>query len=118
MASDTHALLARIEAAPDLQALEAERVAALGKQGAVTALLKSLGGMTPEERQVEGPRIHALREAVSEAIAARKAALEAAELDRRAATQTLHPSLPAGARTRGSVHPHNQGLHQEAPRFR
>src|SRR4051812_50216596 len=105
MASDTHALLARIEAAPDLQALEAERVAALGKQGAVTALLKSLGGMTPEERQVEGPRIHALREAVSEAIAARKAALEAAGLDRRRAPRKPHPTPPADARARGSGHP-------------
>src|SRR3954447_12793964 len=77
MASDMQQLeadlLARIAAAPDLQVLEAERVAALGKQGAVTALLKSLGGMTPDERQVEGPRIHGLREAVTEAIAARKA---------------------------------------------
>jgi len=71
-------LLARIAATADLQALEAERVAALGKHGAVTALLKSLGGMTPEERQSEGPRIHGLREAVTGAIAARKAALEAA----------------------------------------
>ncbi len=77
-------LLARIAAAPDLPALEAERVAALGKQGAVTALLKTLGGMTPDERQSEGPRIHGLREAVTEALAARKAALEAAELDRAA----------------------------------
>ncbi len=64
-------LLARIEAAPDLQALEAERVAALGKQGAVTQLLKTLGAMSPEQRQAEGPRIHALRETVREAIAAR-----------------------------------------------
>src|SRR3569623_1010165 len=87
-------LLARIDAAPDLPALEAERVAALGKQGAVTALLKSLGGMTPEERQSEGPRIHGLREAVTEAIAARKAALEAAELAHRLATETLDMTLP------------------------
>ena len=63
--------LGRISAAADLAALEAERVAALGKQGAVTQLLKTLGGMTPDQRQSEGPRIHALREAVSEALAAR-----------------------------------------------
>src|SRR5436853_4618556 len=73
MASDTQALISRIEKAPDLAALEAERVAALGKQGAITQLLKTLGGMTPEQRQSEGPWIHALRESVSEAIAARKA---------------------------------------------
>ena len=53
----SEALVARIQAAPDLQALEQERVAALGKQGAITALLKTLGAMTPEQRQSEGPRI-------------------------------------------------------------
>src|SRR3982750_3325347 len=95
-------LLGRIAAAADLQALEAERVAALGKQGAVTALLKSLGGMTPEERPTEGPRIHALREQVSEALAARKAALEAAELDRRLATETLDMTLPVGTGPSGT----------------
>src|SRR5438128_2663382 len=109
MASDTHqALLDSIDTAPDLPALEQARVAALGKQGAITQLLKSLGGMTPEQRQAEGPRIHALRERVGEAIAARKAALEAAELDRRLATETLDMTLPAAPGPRGSVHPVSQ----------
>ena len=86
MSRDT---LARIDAAADLPALEAERVAALGKQGTVTQLLKTLGGMTPDERQAQGPLIHALRERVTGAIAERKAGLDAAELDRRLATETL-----------------------------
>ncbi len=110
-------LLARIAAAPDLQALEAERVTALGKQGTVTALLKSLGGMTSEQRQVEGPRIHGLREAVTEAIAARKAALEAAELDRRLATETLDMSLPVEPGPQGSVHPVSQVMDELAEIF-
>src|SRR5689334_6641360 len=110
-------LIARIAAVPDLPALEAERVAALGKQGAVTALLKSLGGMTPDERQSEGPRIHGLREAVTEAIAARKAALEAAELDRRLATETLDMTLPAEAGPQGSVHPVSQVMDELAEIF-
>ncbi|MDB5693616.1 MAG: phenylalanine--tRNA ligase subunit alpha [Alphaproteobacteria bacterium] len=121
MASDTHTLeadlLDRVAAAPDLQALEAERVAVLGKQGAVTALLKSLGGMTPEQRQVEGPRIHALREAVTEAIAARKATLEAAELDRRLATETLDMTLPVEMGPQGSVHPVSQVMDELAEIF-
>src|SRR3954471_11174989 len=87
-------LIGRIQAAADLQALEAERVAALGKQGAVTGLLKTLGGMSPEERQSEGPRIHGLREAVTEAIAARKAALEGEALQQRLATEKLDMTLP------------------------
>jgi phenylalanyl-tRNA synthetase alpha chain len=49
-------LLASIDAAGGLDALDAIRVHALGKQGAVTGLLKTLGGMSPEERQSQGPR--------------------------------------------------------------
>src|SRR3546814_17680853 len=73
-------LLADIEGATDAGAVEALRVAALGKAGSVSALLKTLGDMSPEERQVEGPRIHALRAAVTAALATRKAALDAAAL--------------------------------------
>src|SRR4051812_22096901 len=113
----TSELLARIAAAADLPALESERVAALGKQGAVTQLLKTLGGMTPDQRQSEGPRIHALREQVSEAIAARKAALEAAELDRRLATETLDMTLPVGTGPRGTVHPVSQVMDELAEIF-
>jgi phenylalanyl-tRNA synthetase alpha chain len=109
--------LARIETTADLQALEAERVAALGKQGAVTALLKTLGAMTPEQRQAEGPRIHSLREQVTAAIAARKAALEAAELDRRLATETLDMTLPVSAGEQGSVHPVSQVMDELAEIF-
>ena len=97
-----------IAAAPDLAALDAVRVAALGKAGEVTALLKTLGKMTPEERSSEGPRINALREGVTAAIAARKAALEDAELERRLATERLDLSLPARDTPQGSVHPVSQ----------
>jgi phenylalanyl-tRNA synthetase alpha chain len=118
MASDTHqALLAGIEQAADLQALEQARVAALGKQGAITQLLKSLGGMTPEQRQVEGPRIHALRERVAEAIAARKAALEGEALERRLSTETLDMTLPAGPGAQGTVHPVSQVMDELAEIF-
>jgi phenylalanyl-tRNA synthetase alpha chain len=110
-------LIARIEAAPDHQALEVERVALLGKQGEITALLKTLGGMSPEERQVEGPRIHSLRERVTAAIAGRKAALDAAELARRLATETLDMTLPVGAGPQGSVHPVSQVMDELAEIF-
>ena len=70
---DINQALARIEAATSLDALEALRVEFLGKQGSISALLKTLGGMSPEQRQAEGPKIHALRESVTEALAARKA---------------------------------------------
>ena len=54
-------LSAQIAAAPDLEALDQIRVAALGKSGVVSALLKSLGQMSPELRRVEGPAIKPAR---------------------------------------------------------
>jgi phenylalanyl-tRNA synthetase alpha chain len=110
-------LLARIEAAPDLAAVERERVALLGKQGEITVLLKTLGAMSAEERQVEGPRIHALRERVTETIAKRKAELEAADLERRLATETIDLTLPAAPLAEGSVHPVSQVMDELAEIF-
>jgi phenylalanyl-tRNA synthetase alpha chain len=103
-------LLTAIAAADTLDALEAVRIAALGKAGSVSALLKTLGGMTPEQRQAEGPRINGLREAVSAGIADRKRGLEAAALDARLATERLDMTLPAPEAPRGSVHPVSQVL--------
>jgi phenylalanyl-tRNA synthetase alpha chain len=109
--------LGRIAAAADLPALEAARVAALGKQGVVTGLLKTLGAMSAEERQSEGPRIHGLREAVSEALAARKGALEDAELEQRLATERLDMTLPVDGGVQGSVHPVSQVMDELAEIF-
>ncbi|MBX3479676.1 MAG: phenylalanine--tRNA ligase subunit alpha [Caulobacter sp.] len=103
-------LTGQIAAAPDAAALEAIRVAALGKAGSVSALLKTLGSMSPEERKEQGPRINALRDAVAAAIAERKAALESAELDARLARETLDLTLPAPPRRKGSVHPTMQTM--------
>jgi phenylalanyl-tRNA synthetase alpha chain len=114
MSSD---LLSRIGATADLPALEAERVSALGKQGTITQLLKTLGGMTPEQRQAEGPRIHGLRERVTDAIASRKAALETAELERKLATETLDLTLPVSPGLQGSVHPVSQVMDELAEIF-
>ncbi|MCY7339617.1 MAG: phenylalanine--tRNA ligase subunit alpha [Sphingomonas bacterium] len=98
----------QIAAASDLGALDAVRVAALGKAGDVTALLKTLGAMTPDQRTTEGPKINALREAVTSAIAARRVALENDGLDRRLATERVDLSLPSPELPQGSVHPVSQ----------
>ena len=110
-------LLAEIDAATDLAEIEAIRVKALGKQGLVTALLKTLGGMSPEQRQIEGPRIQGAREAVADAIATRKAALEAAALDARLATERLDMTLPVAPAPQGSVHPVSQVMDELAELF-
>ncbi|MCU0728836.1 MAG: phenylalanine--tRNA ligase subunit alpha, partial [Sphingopyxis sp.] len=103
--SDT---LAAIAAADSIDTLEGVRVAALGKQGSISALLKTLGQMSPEDRQAKGPAINGLREAVSTAIVAKKAALETALLDARLASERLDLTLPAPETPRGSVHPVSQ----------
>jgi phenylalanyl-tRNA synthetase alpha chain len=110
-------LLAAIAAATTADALEAVRISALGKQGSVSALLKSLGGMTAEQRQSAGPQINGLREAVASAIAAQKAALDSAALNARLATETLDMSLPATAAPRGSIHPVSQVMDELAEIF-
>jgi phenylalanyl-tRNA synthetase alpha chain len=109
--------LARIAGATDLAALEALRVEALGKQGAVTQLLKTLGGMSPEERQTRGPAIQGLREAVTSTIAERKAALDAAELDARLARERVDVTLPVAPLPRGTVHPVSQVMDELAEIF-
>ncbi|WEK45646.1 MAG: phenylalanine--tRNA ligase subunit alpha [Candidatus Andeanibacterium colombiense] len=111
------AALSRIDAAEDLAALEALRVEYLGKQGSVSALLKTLGGMSPEERQAEGPKIHALREAVTGALGTRKDALEGAALEAQLASETLDLSLPAPDAPKGSVHPVSQVMDELAEIF-
>jgi phenylalanyl-tRNA synthetase alpha chain len=110
-------LLTAVDASAGLDALEAVRVQALGKQGAVTGLLKTLGGMSPDERQVEGPRIQGLREAVTTAIATRKASLERSALDARLASETLDMTLPADLPPAGSVHPVSQVMDELAEIF-
>ena len=112
----TH-LLAAVDASAGLDALETVRVEALGKQGRVTQLLKTLGGMSPEERQTTGPRIHALREAVTAAIGARKASLEQAALDARLASETLDLTLPVDALPAGTIHPVSQVMDELAEIF-
>ena len=61
-------LLADIAAVGDESALEAVRIVALGKSGSVSALLKTLGRMTPDERKQQGPLINGLKDRIGDAI--------------------------------------------------
>jgi len=112
-----NALLDRIAAAKDLHELDSVRVALLGKQGEITAKLKSLGSMDAEARTAEAPKIHALREEVTSALADRKSALEAAELERKLATEKIDLSLPAPESVSGTVHPVSQVMDELAEIF-
>ena len=97
-------LLGAVAEANDEAALEAVRVAALGKSGSVSALLKTLGSMTPEERKTNGPAINGLKDKVTQAIAARKQSLGNAALDARLNSET-HRRHPAGTRSSDRIGP-------------
>src|SRR6185295_3208677 len=103
-------ILGAIAAAADEAALETVRVGALGKSGSISALLKTLGSMTPEQRKEQGPLINGLKERVTAALAARRDALKGAALDARLNTETVDVTLPlreSPAET-GRIHPVSQ----------
>ena len=100
--------LGEIAGAADEPALEAIRLAAVGKKGEVSLKMRELGKMTPEERQVVGPALNALKDEINAALAAKKAALADAALDARLREEWLDVTLPARDTRVGSVHPVSQ----------
>ena len=103
-------ILANVAAAKDEAALEAVRIAALGKNGSVSALLKTLGTMSADERKTQGPAINGLKDRVAESIAQRRDALGAAALDARLNTETVDVTLPVreAPAESGRIHPISQ----------
>ena len=103
-------LINAIGAAESVTGLEDIRVAALGKSGSISGLLKGMGAMSPDERREQGPKINGLRDRVGAALAARKAELEAAELDARLLAERIDLTLPSRPRRKGGVHPAMQAM--------
>ncbi|HVX92127.1 MAG TPA: phenylalanine--tRNA ligase subunit alpha [Xanthobacteraceae bacterium] len=103
-------IIADVTAADDEGALEAVRVAALGKKGSVSELLKTLGAMSPEERKARGPLINGLKDRVTAAIAARRETLKGLALDARLNSETVDVTLPPREPPTeiGRVHPITQ----------
>jgi phenylalanyl-tRNA synthetase alpha chain len=103
-------LLAAIAGAGDAAALDAVRVAALGKKGSVSALLASLGGMTPDERKTAGPAINGLKNEIAAAVEARARQLGEAALAARLAAERVDVTLPLPPQptAEGRIHPVSQ----------
>ncbi len=99
-----------IEDALDEATLEDVRIAALGKKGRVSELMKGLGKMSPEERKEMGPKLNGLKDRLNEALAARKSALKEAVLEARLATEKVDVTLPVrdSALEQGRIHPLSQ----------
>src|SRR5580704_15623069 len=103
-------LLRDIAAATDEPAIESIRVAVLGKNGSISALLKTLGSIAPEQRKHQGARINAVKERVNAAISARRDELKNAALDARLNTESVDVTLPVRepAAEIGRIHPVTQ----------
>ena len=97
-----------IAKAADEAAIEEVRLAALGKKGEISLQMRELGKMTPEERQVAGPALNALKDEINDAIVAKKTALADAALDARLKTEWLDVTLPTRPRRTGTIHPISQ----------
>ena len=97
--------LAEISASDDLQQLDDLRVRYLGKKGEVTAQLKALGSMEPERRRSFGQTVNAVRDALNQAIMARRQALESAALEQKLLSEKVDITLPGRGQHRGGLHP-------------
>ncbi len=97
-----------IAAASDLDALDRVRVSLLGKSGLITARLKTLGQLAPEERRATGQEINKVKAQLVQAIESRRAELETAQLDAELAAESIDVSLPGRGQQVGSIHPVTQ----------
>ena len=109
--------LGAVRQAADLAALEAARVAALGKKGSVTGLMKTLGGLAPEQRKEFGARVNQLKGEIEAALEARKATLSASALAARLVNEKVDVSLPARPEGQGTLHPIGQVMDELAAIF-
>jgi phenylalanyl-tRNA synthetase alpha chain len=94
-----------VRAAGDLAALDAVRVQYLGKKGLFTAQLREIGKLPPAEIPAAGKAINTAKETLAAAIEARRAALEAAQLEAQLAADALDVTLPGRGETQGHLHP-------------
>ncbi len=109
--------LGAVQQAADLAALEAARVAALGKKGSVTGLMKTLGGLAPDQRKEFGARVNQLKGEIEAALAARKSDLSASALATKLGNERIDVSLPARPEAQGSLHPIGQVMDEVAAIF-
>jgi len=103
-------ILANIDAATSEDSLEAVRVGALGKKGSISEQMKTLGKMTPQERQTMGPLLNGLKATVADAITVRKDVLKRAAIEARLTNEKVDVTLPVRTDPlqAGRIHPISQ----------
>ncbi|MEL6791748.1 MAG: phenylalanine--tRNA ligase subunit alpha, partial [Pseudomonadota bacterium] len=110
-------LTQQIDTATDEKALDAIRVAALGKKGTISDLMKTLGKVPPEERKTLGPALNGLKTRIAAALDTKKSTLEEAALDARLATEKVDVTLPVAPARAGKLHPVTQVMEEMAAIF-
>jgi len=102
--TDIQTAIARAENIEDLEKI---RIASLGKKGSISALLKTLGQMSQEERLTQGPLINGLRDKITQAIETRKAQFSRESMRERLISETIDVTLPSlpQASNQGRMHP-------------
>ena len=104
--------IAALQEANTPAVLEDLRVKFLGKKGELTAVLKQMGRLSPEERPVMGQVANAVRAEIEETLEARKTAVNAAVLEAKLQEESLDVTIPGAAVTMGKEHPMNQVLQE------
>ena len=102
--------LAALEAAETPAALEELRVSLLGKKGELTAVLKQMGKLSPEERPIMGQVANAVRADIEAKLEERKAIINAAVLEQKLASEAIDVTIPGDEVAMGHEHPMNQVL--------
>ena len=97
--------LGAIDAATDPNQLDAVRVAAIGKKGDVTGLMKTLGSLEPDARRAFGQAVNQLKDEVQTALDARRTVLDSAALDARLMAERIDVTKPARFEGQGRIHP-------------
>ena len=102
----------QISESKDLGRLNDVRVAILGKKGELTAVLKSMKDVSPEERPLVGQLVNETRESIERMLEATKAKLEAAELELKLKQEVIDVTLPAKKNNVGHRHPNTIALEE------
>jgi phenylalanyl-tRNA synthetase alpha chain len=105
-------LTEEITAANDLKALDDVRVTVLGKKGRITALMKTLGGMDPEERKTTGQALNVLKDEIADLIKTQERALKKQEMDQRLVNEVADITLSTRPAPNGSIHPISQTIEE------
>lgn len=97
-----------IKKAEDLKTLNEIRVKYLGKKGELTAVLRGMGGLTPEERPIIGSLVNEVRDELEKLIQEKEEKFQTEELNKKLEAEKIDITLPSTKMKRGSLHPVNR----------